>query len=398
LKLQYKYPFLQACVFIALVTVSHLSISASPLERLKTLPESSLLLLDNEQKIIETKNAQQLYIPASTVKLLTSLIALEHWGKDFRFKTEFYYDSQSSSLWVKGFGDPFLISEELDVIVNKIKEYGISEIDAIGIDNNYFSKTILIDGQGDSLNPYDAAISATAANFNTINVRIYENSISSSETQTPLTPLANELAQGLNIGTHRINLGNAEHGPRYFSELLKAKLNISSIPTDGLFLSGHIPETADLIFTHHNSHTLEDNVRSMLEFSNNFIANQIFLSLGAEMFGAPASLEKSQQAMNNYIEEHYQWSEHSIIEGAGLSRKNRLSAQQLIEILERFKPYRELLPAQSPKILAKTGTLKDVSTYAGYLNRNENWSPFAIMINQRVDFSFRKDVAQELLH
>ena len=65
---------------------------------------------------------------------------------------------------------------------------------------------------------------ALAANFNTINIRVYEDSISSSEEQTPLTPIAEELSQGLGIGTHRINLGDAELGPRYFSELLKSKL------------------------------------------------------------------------------------------------------------------------------------------------------------------------------
>jgi len=348
-------------------------------------------------QVLRSKNAGKLYIPASTIKVLTSLIALDHWRDEHRFKTDFYFDPVTNNLWVKGYGDPYLVSEEIDIIVKKIKLAGISELDGIGIDNSYFSKTISIDGQGNSLNPYDAALGATAANFNTINVRVYENSISSSEKQTPLTPLVNELAQGLSIGTHRINLGDVEYAPRYFSELLKAKLNLSEIPTDAFFQSGKIPSTSVLLFTHKNSKTLEQVIASMLEFSNNFIANQLFLTLGADVNGAPANLEKSQAVVKQYIKKHFNWSDQIIIEGAGLSRQNRMSAQQLIDVLNKFKAYRHLMPSQSHDIFAKSGTLKNVSTYAGYINRNNSWNPFAIMINQRVNFHFREEVALELL-
>ncbi|MDH3608086.1 MAG: D-alanyl-D-alanine carboxypeptidase [Gammaproteobacteria bacterium] len=380
-----------------LLLYSFNSFAGSPLDTLKTLPSSSLLLVDENKQVLQTKNAEQLYIPASTIKVLTSLIALDHWGNDYRFKTDFYFDPVTSSLWIKGYGDPYLVSEELDIIVNKVKQEGISELDGIGIDNSYFSKTMTIDGQGNSLNPYDATLGATAANFNTINIRVYENSISSSETQTPLTPLANELAKGLSIGTHRINLGDAEYGPRYFSELLKAKLNLSEIPTDALFQSGRIPSTAVLLFTHQNSKTLEHVISSMLEFSNNFIANQLFLALGAEIHDSPANLEKSQAVVSDYIKNNFNWTDYIIIEGAGLSRQNRMSALQLIDILDKFKAYRHLMPAQTQDIFAKSGTLKNVSTYAGYINRNDSWTPFAIMINQRVSFKFREEVALELL-
>jgi len=366
---------------LTLLLCTYTCIAASPLDTLRSLPSSSLLLLDQNKNVLHTKNAEQLYIPASTVKVLTSLIALDHLGGDYRFKTGFYYDPTTQSLWVKGYGDPYLVSEELDIIIDAIKQAGINELDAIGVDNSFFSKTISIDGQGNSLNPYDATVSATAANFNTINVRVYEDSISSSET----------------VGTHRINLGDVNYGPRYFSELLKAKLNRSAIPTGSLYLSGNIPSTAELLFVHKNSRTLEQVITSMLEFSNNFIANQLFLVLGANINDAPASIEKSQALVNDYINENFNWTDYSIIEGAGLSRKNQLSAQHLIDILDKFKPYRHLMPEQTQNIFAKSGTLKNVSTYAGYLNRNNQWTPFAIMINQRVSFRFREEVALDLL-
>jgi len=74
-----------------------------------------------------------------------------------------------------------------------------------------------------------------------------------------------------------------------------------------------------------------------------------------------------------------------------------MSAQQLVDILTKFKPYRHLMPSQTQDIFAKSGTLKNVSTYAGYINNND-WSPFAIMINQKVNFKFREEVALDLLN
>jgi D-alanyl-D-alanine carboxypeptidase/D-alanyl-D-alanine-endopeptidase (penicillin-binding protein 4) len=101
--------------------------------------------------------------------------------------------------------------------------------------------------------------------------------------------------------------------------------------------------------------------------------------------------------VKKYIDKNFNWSDYIIVEGAGLSRLNRISAKQLIDILEKFKSYRHLMPTQTQDIYAKSGTLNNVSTYAGYIKRNDYWTPFAIMINQRVSFRFKEEVAVELL-
>ena len=56
-------------------------------------------------------------------------------------------------------------------------------------------------------------------------------------------------------------------------------------------LRGKIPSSATHLFTHKNSRTLESVIGSMLVFSNNFIANQLFLKLGAEIYKPPANME-----------------------------------------------------------------------------------------------------------
>ncbi len=393
-----KYTSRTILVYCVLFIFFSKSWAASPLETLQSLTSSSLLVVDSQNQTLHAKNIDQLYIPASTVKVLTALIALHYWGKDYRFSTDFYLDTSTNYLWVKGYGDPYLISEELDVIVAKLRQLGITGINGIGVDTSYFEEMIVIDGQGDSLNPYDAPISALAANFNTVNLQIYQQNVSSSEPQTPLTPIARKLSHGLPVGTHRINLGKADLGVKYFSELLKTKLSETGMPTGDNFIRDHIPTNSELLITHKNSHTLEQIVKSMLEYSNNFIANQLYLALGAHIHGVPATLEKSQLVVADYIEKNFGWKKYVLVEGAGLSMRNRLSARQLLDVLNKFKQYYKLMPEQNSHIHAKSGTLKNVSTYAGYLNRNNQWSSFALMINQKVNYIFREQLALELLN
>ena len=74
--------------------------------------KDSVLIGNSSGKILYSKNAKKLLVPASTLKILTSLAALDRLGPDFRFKTEFYQDSEEN-LKIKGYGDPLLISEVL---------------------------------------------------------------------------------------------------------------------------------------------------------------------------------------------------------------------------------------------------------------------------------------------
>ena len=134
----------------------------------------------------------------------------------------------------------------------------------------------------------------------------------------------------------------------------------------------------------------------MLEYSNNFVANGLFLKLADRGDGGPITIAQAQQAMAKWIDKEFRWRDYRVEDGAGLSRGNRLSARQLVDVLDAFAPYRNLLPRQGDLILAKTGTLTGVSTYAGYVNRDGRWTPFGLLINQPVDAGLRKQVAADL--
>ena len=75
-------------------------------------------------KIIAAHNLHQMFVPASIVKIATSLAALHILGPQFRFETYFFMD-MNQNLYIKGFGDPFLISEEIELIVRELKKQGV---------------------------------------------------------------------------------------------------------------------------------------------------------------------------------------------------------------------------------------------------------------------------------
>ena len=88
----------------------------------------------------------------------------------------------------------------------------------------------------------------------------------------------------------------------------------------------------------------------------------------------------------------------NFVDGAGLSRLNLISSQQLLQVLEVFKPWIELLPERRKGLKAKTGTLSDNHSLAGYvLDKNQHWQAFVLLINKRMPTGYRFQVAQSIL-
>lgn len=385
------------CVFCVLTLGCTQSYAGSAIDSLNEMDASALLVLSADGRPLYSKQAEQMFIPASTVKLLTALMALEHWGREHRFATEFYIDESDNTLVVKGLGDPFLVSEEIDLIIERLKQLDIQSIRSIQVDLSYFGESLNDTKQATSNNPYDASASALAANFNTIEVNVVNGVVTSGEAQTPLTGTAKSLAKGLANGKHRINLGHARRGPQYFVELLAEKLTNANIRVGQTRVIGSGPRKLTLLFTHYNTRPLDEVVAAMLKYSNNFIANQLFLMLGAEKFAAPAALDKSRQMLKEFVERQFQWQQYAVYDGAGLSRNNRLSAHQLAQVAQKFAPYSDLMPTQKLGIRAKSGTLNGISCYAGYVLREGEWLTFALLINQPVEYRFRERLAEQLL-
>lgn len=391
-----RYRWFGPLLLLCATTSANAAAATDAVTQVRGMNQASLLLTERGRDLIAYQ-ADAPRVPASTMKLLAAFAALETWGRGYRFQTDLYRDA-ADWLWVKGAADPYLVSEEIDRMVAGLKAAGLRKIAGIGLDDSFFGPDVEIAGRSSSDNPYDAPVTALAANFNTLNLVRSGDQVRSAEPETEMTATARRLGLARGAGKQRVNLREREIAVRYFGELLAVKLADAGIAVGPGLKQAQIPHGAERIYRHTNSRTLAEMVKPMLRYSNNFIANGLFLRLASPDGSGRVSLSAARRNMTDFARRQFSWRDFSIEDGAGLSRGNRLSARQLVTLLDAFTAYRDLMPEQEGRgdILAKTGTLRGVSCYAGYVRRKGHWEPFALLINQPVDYNLRRRVAASL--
>ncbi len=349
-------------------------------------PNGSIILNDETGKQLFSYNPHQSLIPASIVKIVIVLAIYDLLGEDFHFKTEFFNDNQHN-LAIKGWGDPFLISEEIEVISAILKQSLPSRINQIYLDTSAFEQNPDVPGISTTLNPYDALNGALVVNFNTLFIgKTKSGSAYSAEEVTPLTPLAIKKSRHIEPGSEeRINLTtHPEESLLYVGELFSAFLQKSGMEVKNRQIAGtRIDNSWKLIHRHFNSRSLEFIFSGLMKYSNNFIANQAFLVMGAEKLGYPATLTKSKTVLKKYLKDKWNFREGDVVleEASGISRNNRMSGHQMMTVLESFRENSHILPGKK-KTKIKSGTLTGVYNYAGYIETDHGLQPFVIMTNQ----------------
>ncbi len=381
-----------SCFLVGILLLPLFAQAKNSLKQFSQLKNAGLLVMNSNGTTRVSRRSEKLFIPASTTKLVTAWLALSRWGESYRFKTNFYWVPQTRTLTVQGSGDPFLVSEEIQNIAYQLKQRGIREVDTLVLDNSFFRSDLVMPGTGKTNNPYDAVPSALAANFNTVYLKKVAGKIRSAEPQTPLTKYALKMAKRFKKGKLRVNTGrNPRDAELYFAEIFSAIMHLKDVK----IVAGKIPNQPPF-YVHTNRKNLGEMIRPMLKYSTNFIANQLILKMSAEHYQRPANRVDVARYMQEKLSHKFGWNNFILKDGAGLSRANRLSPQQLIDVLASFKQWKHLLPEIEPRIFAKSGTLNKVSTLAGYIENKGNLEPFALMMNQSVPYRLRNRIAREL--
>jgi D-alanyl-D-alanine carboxypeptidase/D-alanyl-D-alanine-endopeptidase (penicillin-binding protein 4) len=328
-------------------------------------PSGIVLVVDEKGNELITQNADKSFAPASVTKIVTAWLAMEVLGGDYRFETKFYLDKKRV-LYVRGGGDPFLISEELAEMAPKlVATIGKEPITSIVLDASYYPPEIRIPGIENSGEAYDALNSALAVNFNTIAAVRKGNVVRSAEAQTPITPLAiSQFKARGPKGSGRISLAqDPALSLQYAGELIAAFIKQAGGSVKDRITTGSVPKDLKPVYVH-KSRPLSEILKGLLIASNNYIANQVFLEIGGTLCG-PVSLEKSLKVLNKMLAENGLDKDIHMEEGSGISRDNRFTASGLAKVLTLFAPYAELLHGHDGG-LNKTGTMSGISTLAGY--------------------------------
>lgn len=359
--------------------------------------KDSVLLVDQSGRTLFDWQGEKSLVPASLSKLATAYLAINKWGLDHRFTTDFYF--HQDDLWVKGYGDPFIISEELETIAKALNTKRDKAPKSIRIDSSYFNVDV-VPGRTKVADPYNAPLAATSANFNTAMLRRKNGSIISAEAQTPLTPTAVNVARSVGNKAERINLVSVDNAQRNFAELLGFKAGWTELAVQ---INQSLPENALLVYRHQSSKTLAQVLQGALEYSNNFIANQVFLKLADQQGAESVSFEQAKRVAHTALSTEFGWQEFALDEGSGLSRGNRFSARQLCDLLAELKPYKTLLKryeieSSSAIVHAKTGTLTGVHSFAGYIEDKGQHYRFVFNFNRQVPYRYRQQMLKKLLH
>src|SRR5262249_29375007 len=109
-------------------------------------PSALVLVIDEKGNELIAQNAAQPFVPASVTKIVTAWLAMEVLGGNYRFETKFYLD-KDRVLYVRGGGDPFLISEELAPLATElVAAIGKEPITGIVLDASYYPTDLRIPG------------------------------------------------------------------------------------------------------------------------------------------------------------------------------------------------------------------------------------------------------------
>ncbi|MCP4757217.1 MAG: tandem-95 repeat protein [Proteobacteria bacterium] len=341
------------------------------------------------------------YVPASILKIATAAASLHLLGEDYRFQTRFYLD-QDRNLYIRGYGDPSLTTAQWYDIARTLSDRGLFDepIKDLILDDTAFESDPDFDGRQRSINYFDAPLGAMASNYNTASVKILSGrTIVSWKDKTPVTPMIVRRTRGMPKGFQHFSIAKTPaESTKYSGELAKAILAMHGAVFEGRTRLAGVPENSKAVLVYRSTLTLKEVVRKMLKDSNNFIANQLLLVMALEKNGEGARLAEGVSLLNSFLNNQLgiETRDFKMVEGSGLSKKNRIDLLAMLKLVNYFEKYRNLLPPLSAskysdlaksgrrwRILAKSGTLKEVSTLAGFIYlKNNKWKPFVIMLGQ----------------
>ncbi len=377
-------------------------------------------------------NATLAMNPASTMKLVTTYAALELLGPTYSWKTEAYVsaalegDVLRGDLILKGYGDPKLTLENFWLLLRKLRALGLREIRGdLVLDRSYFELAEYDPAQFDAepLRAYNVGPDALLLNFKAVRFQF----VPDTQRQT-VTVIAEPKPAGLAFaaavratdgpcGDWRARVradfqsngasakasfvGSmpASCGERYWNASLLSQPNYvygvfrqlweeSGGSIAGGWKDGVVPADARLLAAGESASNAEL-VRDINKFSNNVMARQLYLTLGAELLRLPGRSDRSAQVVQSWLaEKKLDFPELVLENGAGLSRRERISARNMGRLL--LDAWRS---AVMPELMSslplvaydgtmrrrlrfesvagrahiKTGALADARTLAGYV-------------------------------
>ena len=365
--------------------------------------------------------------PASLTKLLTTMAALERLGPAWHWQTPVWISGPlrdgvlEGSVFIRGSGDPKLVLERLWLLLRRLQQLGVRDIRGdFVLDNRAWvvPEVPAGDFDGEALRPYNVRPSALLFNFRSV-IHSFVPDVAAGVARVSIEPalagtvvdMAVPLAAGpcgdwraalkasfepgrtRFAGQYAASCGEqawavADPLPAtYEARLLEALWREMGGVLNGSVREGPAPSGQKPSFEM-PSLALTEVVRDINKFSNNVMAQQLFLTLAAQARpDEPATLEAARETLRRWLVARTgELGDEVVIDnGSGLSRDTRISALRLARLLLQTydSPVMSELMASLPisgldgtmrrsratagRAHLKTGTLRDVVAVAGYV-------------------------------
>jgi len=362
--------------------------------------------------------------PASLSKLATTVAALDLLGPTFVWRTPVYIDGPvrdgvlQGNVYVRGSGDPRLVVERLWLLMRRLQGLGIQKIQGdIVLDKSAFDlpERNPASFDGEPLRPYNAAPDALLVNFKSLVFQFVPDRAANvarihvepplAGVQFPITvPLSNTDCSDYRSSLRadwtdplRIRFAGsfpAVCGEKVWPVAYAAPQQFAARAIAGMWQQvggqlvgqvrdGVVPANLQAAFVL-ESPALSEVIRDINKFSNNVMAQQLFLTLSQQARGI-GSWEASREAMQAWWRDRIGGEVPVFDNGSGLSREERISALGLARLLQFawVSPTMSELMSSLPvsgldgtlkrskaQAIAhlKTGSLRDVAGIAGYVD------------------------------
>ncbi|MEI6789795.1 MAG: D-alanyl-D-alanine carboxypeptidase/D-alanyl-D-alanine-endopeptidase [Myxococcaceae bacterium] len=422
------------CVFMLSFFLRAQSDFDSILNQFKGAQVSFLAASLKTHQVIAEHNSNLLLNPASNIKLVTTLAALEILHPEYRFKTEYIATGPikagvlQGDLVVKGYGDPSITNERLQKVARQLKLLGVRTITgSVVLDESYFGGETVPQGWE------TAPIAALSLNNNTVSFLMRPGEVGEAAVFSPDPPADYFQVQGQiktvsRAGRPRVGVSDRGQymqitlggtlGSRTASGLMRRKIGNPSryfesvftyfLKQEGVEIKHALTTSLELkILFVDKSPILSHIVGDTNKTSNNFMAEMLIKAIAGKV-STPARFETGLIEIRKFLEDKVGLKKNSfvLVNGSGLGTYNRFSARQFVMLLEyaqhNFELSSEFVSSlgvagtqgtlskrmrQEPtlrSLRAKTGTLTGVSSLSGYVDTNgDDTLIFSILVQGR---------------
>lgn len=394
--------------------------------------------------VIEADSGKPLYarsekLPlnaASNVKIVTGAAALSLLGPEYRWRTTLSIAGPATGapfpnggevagdLYLRGSGDPTLATEDLTAMVGDLTALGLRKVKgALIVDDSFFEGGYVppaYDQKNDST-ASRAPASAASLNGNVVAITVIPAAAAGAPARIvldppssyfmlagraitaasgPAVPAVDTKEEGVLTRVNvagRIRVGadprtfhrRVVHPSLFLGHTLKTMMERQGIEVVGSVRVGRAPGQGLRVLAAHDSAPLAVAVHDLEKRSNNFVAEQLLRTLGAEIGGRPGNWDKGLKAVDRYLNGiGIKTGSYQMMNASGLYDSNRFSAEQIVTVLRAisrdFRVSAEFVSSLAIAgtdgtiahrmggtlaeryVRAKTGTLANVSCLSGF--------------------------------